>query len=61
LGNDTEFCNLQGVGDPLPVCFTVQTKDNRDFTGPFVRISNMLKYDDPGRLRRGYDQWAETP
>jgi hypothetical protein len=51
---------LREPGDPLPVCFTVQTNDNRDFTGPYVRISNMLKRDDPGWLRVGYDQWADN-
>jgi hypothetical protein len=23
-----------------------------------MRIGNMLVHDDPGRLRRGYDEWA---
>ena len=45
-------------GDPLLNCFTVQTNDNGDFTTPFMRIGNMLVHDDPGRLRRGYDEWA---
>jgi hypothetical protein len=45
-------------GDPLLNCFTVQTNDNGDFTTPFLRIGNMLIHDDPGRLRRGYDEWA---
>jgi hypothetical protein len=45
-------------GDPLLNCFTVQTNDNGDFTTPFMRIQNMLNHQDPGRLRRGYDQWA---
>lgn len=49
---------LREPGDPLAVCFTVQTNDNRDFTGPFVRISNALKRRDPTWVRRGYDQWA---
>jgi hypothetical protein len=47
-------------GDPRAVCFTIQTNDNGDFTTPFMRIANMLVHDDPGRLRRGYDQWAEN-
>jgi hypothetical protein len=51
--------HTQKPGDPRAVAFTVQTNDNLDFTGPFVRISNMLKHDNPGWLRVGYDQWAE--
>lgn len=46
-------------GDPRAVTFTVQTNDNSDFTTPFMRIWNMLHHDDPGRLRAGYDRWAE--
>ena len=46
-------------GDPHAVCFTVQTDDNADFTTPFTRLANALHHGDPGRLRRGYDQWAE--
>ena len=47
-------------GDPLPVCFSVHTNDNADFTTPFIRLSNALRYGDPGRLRRGYHVWAEN-
>lgn len=50
--------HTQKPGDPRAVAFTVQTNDNGDFTTPFMRIANMLHHDDPGRLRRGYDQWA---
>ncbi|EHB48632.1 hypothetical protein MycrhDRAFT_5473 [Mycolicibacterium rhodesiae JS60] len=49
----------RGPDDPLLVCFTIQTNDNGDFTTPFWRILNMLKYGDPGRLRSGYDAWEE--
>jgi hypothetical protein len=48
-------------GDPLAVCFTVQTNDNRDFTTPFGRISNALRRKEPARLRAAYDVWAQVP
>ncbi|MEU0497961.1 hypothetical protein [Mycobacterium sp. NPDC006124] len=52
---------LHTPGDSLAVCFTVQTNDNLDYTSPYVRLAIALKRQDRGRLRSGYDRWAETP
>lgn len=49
---------LREPGDPLAVCFTVQTTDDRDFTGPLIRLKLALTRRDPRRLRTGYDAWA---
>lgn len=47
---------LREPGDPVAVCFTVQTTDDSDFTGPLIRLMLALQRREPGqaaeRVRR---------